>query len=140
MVKLENCARSCNVTLQRYIKDLFLRKWIQTGHSDLIQKTRWIWTYKKSTPQQIFFKTIQSYFRTAYPNQLFLCVTKNTVPKELLIQENILDMSGFGFGFVLFWSLKKKCLFKIKKIIHCIMSGNNLLLFFVIPPSFHRKN
>ena len=51
-VKLRNCALSCNVTLQRYLKDLLL------------------WTYKKSAPTQIFFKTIQSYFRAAYPNQL----------------------------------------------------------------------
>ena len=37
--------------------------------------------YEKSTPPQIFFKTIQSYFRTAYQNQLLLRVMKNTAPK-----------------------------------------------------------
>ena len=46
---------------------------------------------QKSTPPQIFFKTIQGYFRAAYPNQVLLLVTKNTVPKEFLIKENILD-------------------------------------------------
>ena len=75
------------------MKDLFLKKWIQTGHSDLIQNSRWVWTFKKSTPPQNFFKTIQSYYGTAYPNQLFLRVKKkHAVPKEFIIQENIPDV------------------------------------------------
>ena len=66
-VKLENCALSCNESylqryLQRYIKDIFLL------------------TYKKSVPPQFFFKAIQSYFRTANPNQQLARVTKNTIP------------------------------------------------------------
>ena len=39
----------------------------------------------KSTSPQIFYKTMQSYFRTAYPNQLLLRDTKKTVPKECLV-------------------------------------------------------
>ena len=42
-----------------------------------------MWTYKKSTLPQIFFKTIQSYFRVANPDKLFLHVTKNNVSKEI---------------------------------------------------------
>ena len=69
--------------LARYKKDLFPKKYIQTGHADLLKKTRWMWTYKKSTPPQILFKAIQSYFITANPNKLFLHVTKNNVSKEI---------------------------------------------------------
>ena len=47
LVKLESCALSCNVTYnERYIKDLFLSKRTETGHSNLIQST-WMWAYKK---------------------------------------------------------------------------------------------
>ena len=45
---------------------------------------------KKSVPPQIFFKRIHSYFRADYQNQLLVRVTQNTVPKEFLIQENVL--------------------------------------------------
>ena len=69
--------------LARYIKDLFPKKCIQTSHTDLLKKTRWMWAYKKSTPPQILFKAIQSYFITANPNKLFLHVTKNNVSKEI---------------------------------------------------------
>ena len=77
--------------LARYKKDLFPKKCIQTGHADLPKKTRWMWTYKKSTPPQILFKAIQSYFITAYPSELFLRVTKNNVSKEI---RNIGNYSG----------------------------------------------
>ena len=66
-----------------YIKDLFPKKYIQTGHVDLLEKTGWMWTYKKSTPPQILFKAIQSSFITAYPSKLFLRLTKNNVSKEI---------------------------------------------------------
>ena len=61
----------------RHIKDLFVRKLIQTGHSDLLKKL------DGCTPPQAFFKTIQSYFRIVYPNKLFLHDTKNNVSKEI---------------------------------------------------------
>ena len=38
---------------------------------------------QKSVPPQISFKTIQSYFRAAYPNCLLVRVTKNTVSKRI---------------------------------------------------------
>ena len=38
--------------------------------------------YKEGAPPQTFFKTIQSYFRTAYPNQLLECAMTNTFPKK----------------------------------------------------------
>ena len=50
-----------------------------------------MWTYKESTPPQILFKTIQSYFITVYPNKLFLRVKKTNVSKEIL---NIGKYSG----------------------------------------------
>ena len=41
--------------LQRYIKDLFLSKWIRIDFSNLIQKTTRMWIYKKKcSPINLF--------------------------------------------------------------------------------------
>ena len=60
LVKLESCALSCNVTYnERYIKDLFLSKGTETGHSNLIQNT-WMWAYKKVLHHKSLSKQCQA--------------------------------------------------------------------------------
>ena len=60
-----------------------MRKWIQTGQSNLIQSTRWVWTYKKCTPPQVFFKTITELFQNGLSELTALTCHEKCCPKRI---------------------------------------------------------
>ena len=77
--------------LQRYIKDLFLSKWIGIDFSDLIQNTRRMWTYKKKCSPKNLFQNNRELFQSSLSEPTAGKCHEKSYPKRI---QNINKYSG----------------------------------------------